>query len=349
MSVAKPLANGLPIGVCMLGSSLASSTASTSFLGTHGSTFAGNPIVCAAASAVLEEVLEDGFLEEVTRKGEWFVERLEGMARKYPNKIKEVRSPLKKNALFAGIQMHAGVAGVQQYCVDHKVLVLTAGDQGDVIRLAPPLVISQARLTEALQVLEDAIALSDAPALAEPASTQATSALLPDLAQTSFSSKQDYLQALDALPLPLGFRTGKSSFEFAPEELPSSKAHMTMTLLVPSAPVTNYACLLTSNAFPGAPIRVTKQVLEDQAPIGAIVVNNKISNVHPRGGGVADARLVCDAVKHLLDLPQGVEVLPSSTGVIGWRIPAQTMATRLPDTVSALQDESILPGMCFLV
>ncbi|EEC48117.1 predicted protein, partial [Phaeodactylum tricornutum CCAP 1055/1] len=96
--------------------------------------------------------------------------------------------------------------------------------------------------------------------------------------------------------------------------------------------------------FPGAPIQVGRQRLADGGPLHALVINNKVSNVCAGGDGVGNAELVCNAVAQELDLPNGASsVLPSSTGVIGWRLPAQELATDVvPKAAKALQMESAL-------
>lgn len=75
-----------------------------------------------------------------------------------------------------------------------------------------------------------------------------------------------------------------------------------------------------------------------------MVINNKVSNVCSGGDGVADSELVCEAVAKALNLPGGAKtVLPSSTGVIGWRLPAKELAADVvPKAVEALQSESAL-------
>lgn len=79
-------------------------------------------------------------------------------------------------------------------------------------------------------------------------------------------------------------------------------------------------------------------------PLHALVINNKVSNVCSGGDGVADSELVCQAVADALDLPGGAEtVLPSSTGVIGWRLPAKELASDVvPKAVAALSSDSAL-------
>jgi glutamate N-acetyltransferase / amino-acid N-acetyltransferase len=76
-------------------------------------------------------------------------------------------------------------------------------------------------------------------------------------------------------------------------------------------------------------------------PLHAIVVNNKVSNVCSGGDGVADSEKVCAAVADALKLPGGgSSVLPSSTGVIGWRLPATELADLVPDAVANIQTTS---------
>lgn len=94
--------------------------------------------------------------------------------------------------------------------------------------------------------------------------------------------------------------------------------------------------------FPGAPVKVGRSRLAGGTPLHALVINNKVSNACSGGDGVADAELVCEAVAKALDLPGGAKtVLPSSTGVIGWRLPAKELAQDVvPKAVAALQSKS---------
>lgn len=94
--------------------------------------------------------------------------------------------------------------------------------------------------------------------------------------------------------------------------------------------------------FPGCPVKVGRSRLSAGHPIQALVINNKVSNVCPGGDGVAAAESVCAAVASKLNLPGGSNsVLPSSTGVIGWRLPAKELAEDVvPLAIEALQSES---------
>lgn len=89
---------------------------------------------------------------------------------------------------------------------------------------------------------------------------------------------------------------------------------------------------------------VGRKRIEGGGPLHAIVINNKVSNVCSGGDGVADSELVCKAVADALKLPGGANsVLPSSTGVIGWRLPAIELANDIvPKAVTNLQSKSAL-------
>lgn len=140
--------------------------------------------------------------------------------------------------------------------------------------------------------------------------------------------------------LPRGFRAGASAFEFTPFEV-EKPARMKLALLTLDRPTAAFAALFTRNAFPGAPVLVGRRRLAEPR-LGAVLVNNKISNVCAPGGVEASERLCAEAGRALRLSP--TEVLPSSTGVIGWRLPVEAMVKALPAAVASLQGESILPA-----
>ena len=133
---------------------------------------------------------------------------------------------------------------------------------------------------------------------------------------------------------------GATRFEFTPFEVPKP-AKMTLTLIALDRPTENFAAMFTKNAFPGAPVIVGRKRLEEPT-LGAILVNNKISNVCAPGGVETSERLCAAAGKALGFF--AAEILPSSTGVIGWRLPADAMAAALPQAVASLAGGSILPA-----
>ncbi len=145
--------------------------------------------------------------------------------------------------------------------------------------------------------------------------------------------------------LPAGFRCGTARFEFVPVEAPKP-ARMTATLIALDRPTSSFAAMFTRNALPGAPVIIGRQRLS-AARIGAVVINNKVSNVCAPDGVAASERISA-AAAGLLGLAKD-EVLPCSTGVIGWRLPVDALVGALPAAVAALQGGSVLPaaeGIC---
>src|SRR5512133_3124514 len=138
--------------------------------------------------------------------------------------------------------------------------------------------------------------------------------------------------------LPDGFRVGTAAFEFVPIEVPKP-ARMRLTLVALDRATPTFAAKFTRNAFPGAPVIVGRRRLDAPA-LSAIVVNNKISNVCAPDGVEAAERVCAEAARLVGCAPS--EVLPSSTGVIGWRLPVDAMLAALPAAASAVQGRSIL-------
>jgi glutamate N-acetyltransferase/amino-acid N-acetyltransferase len=145
--------------------------------------------------------------------------------------------------------------------------------------------------------------------------------------------------------LPAGFRCGTSTFGFTPVEV-DKPAKMRLTIIALDKPTPDFAMVFTRNGFPGAPVQIGRKRL-DEPTLGAVLVNNKISNVCAPGG-VETAERICAAAAAQLGLSRG-QVLPSSTGVIGWQLPADAMIAHLPAAAASLQSASVLPaaeGIC---
>lgn len=140
--------------------------------------------------------------------------------------------------------------------------------------------------------------------------------------------------------LPAGFRVGTTRFDFTPREAPKP-AKMTLTLIALDQPTADFAAVFTKNAFPGAPVIVGRKRL-DEPRLGAIIINNKISNVCAPGGVEASER-ICAETARLLGISP-TQVLPSSTGVIGWTLPTDAMIGGLPQVVAALAAGSVMPA-----
>ena len=157
----------------------------------------------------------------------------------------------------------------------------------------------------------------------------------------TFASRDEHRAWLAAqAALPAGFRVGNARFEFTPREAPKP-SRMTLTLLALDEPTPSFAAMFTRNAFPGAPIIVGRRRLMEPS-VGAVIINNKISNVCAPGG-VEAAETVCAAVARELKLAPG-QVLPSSTGVIGWGLPLDAMLREVPAAAASLSSASILPA-----
>ena len=160
----------------------------------------------------------------------------------------------------------------------------------------------------------------------------------------SVEEHQAYLSSIDALPE--GFRIGTCGFQFCPVEAPTMSATMNVTIIALDEPTEAFGAVTTANRFPGAPVKVVRRRLEEKA-VQAIVVNNKISNVCPGGDGVdgeADSEAICEATAKALGIAGKGLVLPSSTGVIGWRLPVSDIVGALPAAVAALNSDGALQG-----
>jgi glutamate N-acetyltransferase/amino-acid N-acetyltransferase len=138
--------------------------------------------------------------------------------------------------------------------------------------------------------------------------------------------------------LPAGFRVGTTRFQFVPVEAPKPAA-MNVTLIAPDKPTPDFAAVFTRNAFPGAPIVIGRRRLSEPT-LGAIVVNNKTSNVRAPND-VAMSERLCAGVADSLGLSPN-QVIPSSTGVIGWRLPIDAMLAAVPAAASSLGKTSLL-------
>nr|CCA14259.1 arginine biosynthesis bifunctional protein argJ puta [Albugo laibachii Nc14] len=159
----------------------------------------------------------------------------------------------------------------------------------------------------------------------------------------AFQSKYEYLDYLKTYHsrLPVGFSVGSTSFDFVPQEAPHLPASMTMSLIKPVEPTPLFSAVFTKNAFPGAPIILGRQRVKEPM-LGAILINNKISNVCAVGG-IHDSTQVCSTLAKQLRFTSERMVFPSSTGVIGWRLPVDAMMEHMPQLVDSLQSECILP------
>jgi acetylornithine/N-succinyldiaminopimelate aminotransferase len=136
MAVAKGIGGGFPLGAC-----LATREASSAMTpGTHGSTFGGNPLAMAVGNAVLDIVLEDGFLESVRTRGIVFAQILAEIADRFPDLIEAVRG----TGLLMGLKTTIPNTEVISALREHHLLAVGAGD--NVVRMAPALIVSESEL-----------------------------------------------------------------------------------------------------------------------------------------------------------------------------------------------------------
>jgi len=152
MGVAKALGGGFPVGAC-----LATEAAARGMVaGTHGSTFGGNPLAMAVASAVMDLVLDENFLPHVNMLGLKLRQKLAMLADQYPRVIESVRG----EGLMLGLKCRTPNTDLVAALREEKMLTVGAGD--NVVRLLPPLIIEEAHLEEAMEKLGRACAKLDA-------------------------------------------------------------------------------------------------------------------------------------------------------------------------------------------
>ena len=140
MAIAKGIGGGFPVGACLATEAAASGMTA----GVHGTTFGGNPLAMAVGNAVLDVVLEDGFLEDVSRKALLMKQGLAAIADEFPDVIEGVRG----SGLMLGLKCKLPNTKVNAALRDEKLLAVPAGD--NVVRLLPPLTVSDDEIRAAL-------------------------------------------------------------------------------------------------------------------------------------------------------------------------------------------------------
>ena len=157
----------------------------------------------------------------------------------------------------------------------------------------------------------------------------------------TFSSEAEHRAWLQQQShLPRGFQVGTAVADFIAEETGGS-AQSTLTVISVDEPSPSFAACFTQNAFPGAPVIIGRERL-GSSHLAAIVVNNKISNVCAPDG-VERSESLCAAVAKGLGISNKT-VIPSSTGIIGWRLPAEDLIKVVPQALAARQADSIMPA-----
>jgi acetylornithine/LysW-gamma-L-lysine aminotransferase len=146
MCLAKPAAGGLPIGVTVAKENVMSSFK----VGDHSTTFSGSPLVCAAACAAIDVVMEEKLVERAAALGGYFKTKLEELQARHKI-VKEVRGL----GLMIGAELRFDVLNILLKAMDRGVLVLDAGR--NVLRFLPPLVIEKEQIDKVISVLDEVL------------------------------------------------------------------------------------------------------------------------------------------------------------------------------------------------
>jgi len=156
MSLAKGLGGGFPIGAVVATEAVARNIRP----GTHGTTFGGNPLACAAGNAVLDVVLGPGFLDTVVERAAVLRQSLGALAAEFPSVIEEIRG----QGLLLGLKLTVPNTAMQAACLAEGLLTVAAGD--NVLRLAPPLIVTAEDCATAVAMIRRAVTALSEPKVA---------------------------------------------------------------------------------------------------------------------------------------------------------------------------------------
>ena len=151
MTLAKALANGVPIGATLVREDIAGALGP----GSHGSTFGGTPFVASVALATFTTILDEKLAERAGRMGRYLMDGLRALAARHPI-VREVRG----RGLLIGAPLTRAVGPIVDACREAGLLVLSAGEQ--VLRLAPPLIVEERDCDQALAIIDGALGKSAA-------------------------------------------------------------------------------------------------------------------------------------------------------------------------------------------
>ncbi|MDL1970643.1 MAG: acetylornithine transaminase [Candidatus Desulfofervidaceae bacterium] len=144
LTLAKSLANGLPIGAILTREEIAQSFS----VGSHGSTFGGNPVACAAAKVVMKILTQTDLLDYTRQLSVFFKEKLEELKDKHKDIIKEVRI----RGLMIGVELHQKAAPIVENCLKRGFLINAV--QEKVLRFLPPLIIDRGTIEAFIDTLD---------------------------------------------------------------------------------------------------------------------------------------------------------------------------------------------------
>ena len=144
MAVAKGIGGGFPIGAVLMPKKVAKHMSP----GTHGSTFGGNPLAMSVGNAVMDQIFKKGFLQNVKIKSKFFFKKLNEIQANYSNVIEEVRG----KGLLIGLKLKVDQTKFINKLFENKLLTIKAAD--NVVRILPPLNVSNKEITIALKIIE---------------------------------------------------------------------------------------------------------------------------------------------------------------------------------------------------
>ncbi|MEM9842076.1 MAG: aspartate aminotransferase family protein [Pseudomonadota bacterium] len=147
MCVAKGVGGGFPFGACLTSGAVGDAMQP----GSHGSTYGGNPLAMAVGNVVWDTIADEAFLESVRRVSGTMAQGLKSLADSHPDKVDGVTG----KGLLTGLRLKALPKPVQTACREHGLLVGVAGN--NVLRLAPPLIIEDKDVREAVAIMDQAL------------------------------------------------------------------------------------------------------------------------------------------------------------------------------------------------
>lgn len=143
VTMAKAMGGGMPIGACCMSKELARVMTS----GSHGSTYGGHPVTCAAALASISEILDQNLSENAKIMGEYFMKRMKELPH-----IKEVRG----RGLLTGCEFDIPIAHeVKAECMKRRLLITAIGDSTN--RMIPPLILKKEHVDQAIDIMKKAV------------------------------------------------------------------------------------------------------------------------------------------------------------------------------------------------
>lgn len=146
MSIAKAFGGGFPVGACLATENAANGMT----IGSHGTTYGGNPLAMAVAEEALAMITEPGLMEHINTVSAYAFERFNRLVDEYPDIVQEVRG----KGLMIGLKLSEEYADLQRLFLKHKLIAVGAGK--DVLRFVPPLIVTSAQIDEALEIARKA-------------------------------------------------------------------------------------------------------------------------------------------------------------------------------------------------